>query len=155
MNLKKNFFIFYILFNILVLSIVNLKNTNKININIFTWQSSNLSIGNIVTYSYFAGISINALLTLLILSSENRLNEDINEKELSDFNEEEDEVTFNEVITERPPERDLKDSQPTISVNYRVVETNNVITNKRYNEQNRKNSSDNISEDWEENNADW
>ena len=32
---------------------------------------------------------------------------------------------INESIKDRPPERDIRDSQPTISVNYRVIKQNN------------------------------
>ena len=32
---------------------------------------------------------------------------------------------INDSINDRPPERDIRDSQPTISVNYRVIKQNN------------------------------
>jgi len=155
MNLKKNFLILYILFNIVILSIINFKNTNKIKINIFTRQTNNLSIGNVVTYSYFAGASINAILTLLIISSEISPKIGTSEKDSSNFNEFEDEATFKEKTLERPPERDIKDSQPTISVKYRVIENEDFTEGKIDREINRKSSGNNIDEDWEENDADW
>ena len=96
--------------------------------------------------------SINDNNILVAAKSSKRANGDDNVEII--VNEEEDEVTFNEVITERPPERDLKDSQPTISVNYRVVDTK-FTRNKSYNEQNRKNNIENITGDWEENDEDW
>ena len=36
---------------------------------------------------------------------------------------------INESINKRPPERDIRDSQPTISVNYRVIKKNNTEVN--------------------------
>ena len=36
---------------------------------------------------------------------------------------------INESINNRPPERDIRDSQPTISVNYRVIKQNNTEVN--------------------------
>ena len=35
----------------------------------------------------------------------------------------------NDSIKDRPPERDIRDSQPTISVNYRVIKQNNTEVN--------------------------
>ena len=36
---------------------------------------------------------------------------------------------LNECIKDKPPERDLRESQPTISVNYRVIKKNNTEVN--------------------------
>ena len=53
-------------------------------------------------------------------------------------------------IIDRPPERDIRESQPTISVNYRVIKQNNLevndidegYTNNKY-------------DDWEEIESNW
>ena len=51
-----------------------------------------------------------------------------------------------------PPQRDIRDAQPTISVNYRVVKNtdeNNLIRDKK-----NLNSTDN-QDDWDNDNNDW
>ena len=53
---------------------------------------------------------------------------------------------------EMPPERDIRDSQPTISVNYRVIkntEENNYERDKNYS------SYSDSSDDWDNNESDW
>ena len=53
---------------------------------------------------------------------------DINSEALQEnFTEKNSEI--NESINDRPPERDIRDSQPTISVNYRVIKQNNPEVN--------------------------
>ena len=53
---------------------------------------------------------------------------DINSENLQgNFTEKNTEI--NESINDRPPERDIRDSQPTISVNYRVIKQNNTEVN--------------------------
>ena len=51
-----------------------------------------------------------------------------------------------------PPQRDIRDSQPTISVNYRVVK--NTKENELNSEQNYSNNI-NVKEDWYNNENDW
>ena len=156
MNFKKNFLIFYIFINILIIFFINVKNQNKENISIFTWQSKNYSLGNIVTFSYIAGITFNSVLTFLIINKAKatKYKEEI-EEEFIEPSENEDEFKYSEKSFERPPERDIKESQPTISVNYRVIENNKYSANKFNNESKVRNPDDNFYDDWGENNKDW
>ena len=157
MKLKKNYLIFYIIINLIFIIFINIKNTNKVNINIFTWKSNDKSLGNILTSSYFAGISFNALLTLLITSNEraekikDEEEEFLPEKEYQDIND----FSFEETNIERPPERDLKESQPTISVNYRVINRNRYNSEKINNESDFRSSKNVIYDDWGETDNDW
>ena len=155
MKLKKNYLIFYIVINIIILIFISIKNTNKVNINIFTWKSNNYSLGNIITYSYFAGISFNALLTLLITSNERieKIKDDEEFLYKNGYQEMED-LSFKETNSERPPERDLKESQPTISVNYRVINRNKYTSDKNNCESDFR-STNNIYDDWGEIDKDW
>ena len=157
MKFKKNYLIFYIFINLIIILFVNIRNTNKVNINIFTWKSNNYSLGNILTSSYFAGITFNALLTLLITSNERieKIKDDeekfLYENEYHDV----DDFSFKETNAERPPERDLKDSQPTISVNYRVIDKDKYTTDKNNRESDFKNTRNNIYDDWGETDRGW
>ena len=53
---------------------------------------------------------------------------------------------------EMPPERDLRDNQPTISVNYRVIKDNseNEFKDKKISDQKKQ-----YQDDWNDNEADW
>ena len=51
-----------------------------------------------------------------------------------------------------PPERDLRDVQPTISVNYRVIKKND---NNRSKDINETANNDRYEEDWNDDDSDW
>ena len=51
-----------------------------------------------------------------------------------------------------PPQRDIRDAQPTISVNYRIIKNTEDKNIKR--DQNYSNSSNN-EDDWDDNDDDW
>ena len=82
----------------------------------------------------------------------NEEKKDINTEPLQgNFTEKDTEI--NESINERPPERDIRDSQPTISVNYRVIKKNNTDVNdidEGYMDNKYKNY-----DDWEEIESNW
>ena len=155
MNFKKNFLVFYIILSIIIISFINIKNTKKVNINIFTWQSNNLSLGNLITYSYIAGISFNTLLILLIIKDDFKTTIKSNDDEYLNKDEFEDELKNIENRSERPPERNIKESQPTISVNYRVIGNNKDDQININKDSNLKNRGNKIYEDWEEEDNDW
>ena len=159
MNIKRNLLILYIFLNIIIIFFINFKNSNKVNINIFTWQTSNNSLGKIITYSYIAGLSFNVLLTLIIngnelkIKEENQQQEELFEESQSEESQSEDELNYKE----RPPERDIKESQPTISVNYRVID--NINDNKYIYDNNPESdiriNRNKIDEDWGEDDKGW
>ena len=77
---------------------------------------------------------------------------DINSETLQgNFTEKNTEI--NETINDRPPERDIRDSQPTISVNYRVIKQNNTGGND-VDEGFMDNKYQNY-DDWEESESNW
>jgi len=52
---------------------------------------------------------------------------------------------------EMPPQRDIRETQPTISVNYRVVKNmddNNLKKDRNYSNQDNKDDWDNADNDW-------
>ena len=156
MNIKRKFLISYIFFNVIIILLINFKNSNKVNINIFTWQTSNNSLGKIITYSYIAGLSFNTLLTLII-NGQASINKEEKEKEQEDElferSQTEDELSYKE----RPPERDIKESQPTISVNYRVIDNfnNNNYIYEDNSESEIRGTRNKIDEDWGEDDKGW
>tara|TARA_Y100001968_G_scaffold333744_1_gene398973 strand:+ start:20108 stop:20578 length:471 start_codon:yes stop_codon:yes gene_type:complete len=155
MKFQKNLFIIYVIINVIIISFININNNKKININFFTWQSNNISLGNLISYSYLAGISFNSLLILLIIKDDISNAKSNNEEEYLYKDETEDEIILNEENFTKPPERDIKESQPTISVNYRVIANNRYSKNRSETDTDVKNNGKSIFGDWEEKENDW
>ena len=155
MNIKNKFFIFYFFLNIILISFININNSKKVNINIFTWQSNKNSLGKLITYSYLAGITFNTLLTLIINRNDLKLNQREFDTEFYNKRENQEEFIDNGTNFVRPPERDLKESQPTISVNYRVINNNKASSSKNNKDSKFGSSTDIITDDWGDNYKDW
>ena len=133
MKLKNNLIIYFFLFTTITLSIINLKNTSKTYLYFLNFKTEKLTLGSFITLSFLAGFT--TTLTFSYITSSKNQNimfnderKDINSEELQgNFTEKNTEI--NESIKDRPPERDIRDSQPTISVNYRVIKKNNTEVN--------------------------
>ena len=133
MKLKKNLIILIFLLTTITLSIINLKNTSKTYLYFLNFKTEKLTLGGFVTLSFLAGFT--TTFTFSYLTSSKNENKKFNE-ERKDINSEtlhetytEKNTEINESIKGRPPERDIRDSQPTISVNYRVLKQNNTEVN--------------------------
>ena len=129
MNLKKKIIMFFVLITIVFLSIVNLKNISKTQIYLLNFKSEKTTLGNIISLSFLSGFI--TTFTFLRISKTKDENQTINDETINlnpEFLKDDSRENFNEdqeEINERPPERDIRDSQPTISVNYRVIKKNN------------------------------
>ena len=129
MKLKKNLIILIFLLTTISLSIINLKNTSKTHLYFFNFKTEKLTLGSFITLSFLAGLTTTFTFSYLSSSKNQNKNfdderKDINSEALKgNFTEKNTEI--NESINDRPPERDIRDSQPTISVNYRVIKQNN------------------------------
>ena len=140
MNLKKNLIGFFIFLSIISLSIINIKNTEKTKFYIFTSKTEQISLGSLITVAFISGFTFSTLLTLI---SKNNSKESLEDSFIDD---EEIETSYEnnnsqELESKRPPERDVRESQPTISVKYRFVDQDN-----NYNRS--KNNSNNDDNDW-------
>ena len=124
MNINKKLIAFFIFFSIFTLSIINVKNPEKIKFYLFTSKTEEISLGNLITLTFIAGFSFSSVLNLISKNNskeslENNFTnyEEIDKSDNNNFSQE-----FN---SNRPPERDVRESQPTISVNYRFVDQDN------------------------------
>ena len=124
MNINKKLIAFYIFLLIFILSILNLKNPEKTKFYLFTSKTEEISLGNLITITFISGFSFSSVLNLISKndsqkSLENNFTnyEEIDKSDNNNFSQE-----FN---SNRPPERDVRESQPTISVNYRFVDQDN------------------------------
>ena len=153
MNIKNKFIVCFIFFTILTLSIINTKNPEKTKFYLFTSKIEELSLGNYITISFITGFTFSSLLTLISRNSlEESLKENLIKEEETDKSD--DNIFSQEFESDRPPERDIRESQPTISVNYRFVdkEEDPFISKKNKTSTKNLNREDN---DWLNNNNDW
>ena len=146
MIFKKKFLILF-LFLILFIQILLYKNNNqKTSFRYLNWSVKEVSIGKLISFSFFSGLFISTLLNTTITNHKRNTSANIEENHES-INDKEDIKSNIEV----PPQRDIRDAQPTISVNYRVVKNTEENNFKR--EDFSKNS--NYTDDWDNDDNDW
>ena len=157
MKLKKNLIILIFLLTTITLSIINLKNTSKTYLYFLNFKTEKLTLGSFITLSFLAGFA--TTFTFSYLTSSKNENKMFNDERIDENSETiqgnftEKNTEINESINDRPPERDIRDSQPTISVNYRVIKQNNKEVND-INEGYMDNKYQNY-DDWEEMESNW
>ena len=143
MNINKKLINLFIFFSILTLSILNIKNPEKTKFYLFTSKTEEISLGNLITITFIAGFSFSSVLSLI---SKNNSQESL-ENNFTNYEEidKSDENNFSqELNSNRPPERDVRESQPTISVNYRFVDQND----NSYSSNKKTNSPNSEDNDW-------
>ena len=153
MNINKRLINFFIFFSILTLSILNIKNPEKTKFYLFTSKLEEISLGNLITITFISGFSFSSVLSLISKNNSQELLKDdfINDEEI--FKTDENDFS-QELDSNRPPERDVRESQPTISVNYRFVDQNN----NSYSSKNTKETINNLNNndnDWENFDNEW
>ena len=112
MNIKNKLIAFFIFILIFTLSIFNVKNPEKIKFYLFTSKKEQISLGNLITLTFVSGFTLSSLLTLIsktnlqASSDDNFINYDEIEQSVENN-------TYQEFKSDRPPERDVRESQPT------------------------------------------
>ena len=121
MIIKNKFIAFFIFFSILSLTFINIKNPEKTKFYLFTSKTDQISLGNLITLTFISGFTFSSLLTLISKKNLHASSDDnfINDEEIDQS---EDDTTYEKFKSDRPPERDVRESQPTISVNYRFID---------------------------------
>ena len=144
---KKRFLLLTFFLIIIVQTFLYVNNNQKTSFRYFKWNIQEVSIGKLISISFFSGLFMSTLLSTTINSLKKNTLEDIEEN--NEFLNNEEDIKSN---IEMPPQRDIRDAQPTISVNYRVIknkEENNFRRTKNYS-----NISDN-EDDWDNDDNDW
>ena len=147
MNFKKKLLLLTTFLIIIIQTILYTNNNQKTSFRYLKWSVQEVSIGKLICISFFSGLFISTLLNTAITSNKKNRYENIQEN-YEPLNIEED-IKSN---IEMPPQRDIRDVQPTISVNYRVVK--NTEENDWQRDQNYSNSPEN-KDDWDTTNNDW
>ena len=137
------------LFLIIIFQILLYTNNNqKTSFRYFKWTLREVSTGKLISISFFSGLFVSTLLNTTITSSSFRKKtiENAEDNFVSPNNEEDMEPNV-----EMPPQRDIRETQPTISVNYRVVKNmndNNFKKDLNYSNPDNEDDWDNADNDW-------
>ena len=119
---KKKYLLLTIFLVIIFQILLYTNNNQKTSFRYFKWTIQEVSIGKLISISFFSGLFISTILSTTITSNSFRKNtfENVEDDFESQYSEEDLEPNV-----EMPPQRDIRETQPTISVNYRVVKNMN------------------------------
>ena len=148
MFIKKKFLLFTLFLVIILQTLLFVNNSQKTSFRYFIWTLQEVSIGKLISISFFSGLFISTLLNKTISSTNSRKKtfENVEDDFVSQYN-----VEDMEPNVEMPPQRDIRETQPTISVNYRVVKNmndNNLKNDLNYSNPESKDDWDNADKDW-------
>ena len=150
---KKKGFILFVSIIIFIQILLTVNNSQKNSFRYFIWKINEIKIGKLISISFFSGFILSSFLNTN-LTSKNKLTSYKeknfeNNLEEENYNSNEDDKTSLEV----PPQRDVRDAQPTISVNYRIIKNN---TENDYKKVKNSKDTEELDEDWEIiDNNDW
>ena len=147
MIFKKKFLLLTLFLIIILQTLLYRNNNHKASFRYFKWTVQEVSIGKLISISFFSGLFISTILNTTISGYKNNTFENI-EENYEPLSDEEDMKSNIEI----PPQRDIRDAQPTISVNYRVVK--NIEEKNLKRDQNYSNETNNI-DDWDNDDNDW
>ena len=145
---KKKYLLLTLFLIIIFQTLLYTNNNQKTSFRYFKWTLQEVSIGKLISISFFSGLLVSTLLNTTINSTSFRKNtfENVEDDFVSQNNEEDMETNV-----EMPPQRDIRETQPTISVNYRVVKNNNDNNFKK----DRNYSNPDNNDDWDNADNDW
>ena len=143
MIIKKKFILLTLFLMIILQTLLFVNNNQKTSFRYFKWTVREISIGKLISISFFSGLFISTLLNTSVFHFKKNTFENI-EENYEPANEDDDMKSNVDI----PPQRDIRDAQPRISVNYRVVK--NTEENDLKRDQNYSNSLEN-KDDWNNN----
>ena len=150
MNKKKNLILIFLVVSIQILLLVN--NKQKTSFRYFIWKIQEVSIGRLILISFVSGLFMSSLLNKTLsnkIISKPIFTDDAKTNDDVDYSvKNEDNYGSNEIA----PERDLRDPQPTISVNYRVIKNNGENELK---DRNQTINNSPYDDDWNNNGSEW
>ena len=151
MNYKKKIIILSIFLIIIIQILLLINNRQKTSFRYFIWNIENVSIGRLISISFISGVLMSALLNKNlnknVTSQSNEEDDNANNENDYSINSEENNESY-----EIPPERDLRETQPTISVNYRVIKNNR---EKELKDKNKISKESKYQDDWKNNDTEW
>ena len=153
---KKKYLLLTLFLIIIFQTLLYTNNNQKTSLRYFKWTVQEVSIGKLISISFFSGIIISTLLNTTISSTNFRKNtfENVEDDFVSQNNEEDMEPNNDEDMEpniEIPPQRDIRETQPTISVNYRVIKNmddKDLKKDRNYSNQDNNDDWNNADNDW-------
>ena len=148
MIFKKKFLLIALFLTIIIQTLLYTNNYQKTSFRYFKWNLQEVSIGKLISISFFSGLFITTLLTTTITSTSFKKNTFKNVPDDFESHCDEEDIESN---IEMPPQRDIRETQPTISVNYRVIKNvndNNLKKDRNYSNLDNKDDWDNTDNDW-------
>ena len=145
---KKNFLLLTLFFIIIFQAFLYTNNNQNTSFRYLKWTLQEVSIGKLINISFFSGLFISTLLNITI--TKNSFKKNTFENEEDDFVSQNNDDDL-EPNAEIPPQRDIRETQPTISVNYRVVKNvndNNFKKDLNYSNPDNEDDWDNAGNDW-------
>jgi len=151
MNYKKKSLIISIFLIIIIQILLFVNNKQKSSFRYFIWNVQEISIGSLICISFVSGFIMSSILKITLNNKvpANYINGEEKKNGANDnfINEEGDNDSF-----EIPPQRDVRDPQPTISVNYRVIKNNGET---ELNDRNQNSTNTTYQDDWTNNDNEW
>ena len=150
-NKKMNLiFIIFLIVSIQILLLIN--NRQKTSFRYFIWNIQEVTIGRLIFISFISGLFMSSILNTTL--SDNIRTKTISESDdkRTDDNDYSEKREDNDEQFDIAPERDLREPQPTISVNYRVIKNNGENELK---DRNQKINNSQYDDDWNNNESEW
>ena len=152
MNYKNKSKIISIFLIITIQIILLINNKTKTSFRYFIWNIEEISVGTLIGISFISGLLVSSILNKTLNINvkaypKNEEDEKIDPENDYSINSDENNSSY-----EIPPERDLRDTQPTISVNYRIIRDNdeNELKDRYPSSQNTQ-----YQDDWNDHNSEW
>ncbi len=148
MIFKKKFLLLALFLIIILQALLYTNNYQKTSFRYFKWTFQEVSVGKLISISFFSGLFITTILNKSITSTSFRKNTFENVPDDFESHRDEEDIESN---VEMPPQRDIRETQPTISVNYRVIKNvndNNLNKEPNYSNPNNVDDWDNTDNDW-------
>ena len=152
MNYKNKSIILSLFLIISIQFLLLTNNKQKTSFRYFIWNIEEVSIGRLICISFISGLLMSSILNQTLQNNAGiypKKKEDNKTTTEDDFsiNSEYKNESF-----EMPPERDVRDTQPTISVNYRVIKEQGENELKDNNQTSNRTQ---YQDDWGNNDSEW
>ena len=152
MNNKKKNLILIILLIVSIQILLLINNRQKTTFRYFIWNIQDVTIGRLIFISFASGLFMSTLLNKTLdnnNSTKTIFKGDDNTTNNNDYSVNRDD---NDELNDIAPERDLREPQPTISVNYRVIKNNGENELK---DRNQTINNSQYDDDWNNNGTEW
>ena len=150
MILKRKSLIITVILIITIQVLLYLNNNQKTSFRYFIWNIQEVKLGKLISISFFSGLIMSLILNNSILSDKK-----LTDKEgKNTYKNEDDEFIKDEInqSSDLPPQRNVSEVQPTISVNYRVIKKGE---DDYFKDQEDFNNRPIYKDDWEDDSTEW